>query len=187
MQSKPFCFNLSQVKAFVLGCDPTNFSDNGSTVVLDYVFGIGQDNRYFKDILNNLNQIGLHLEDIYIQNLIPHYLEEETSRNRHWQAKAKGFISERKKEFDRIDKKGKKPVFLTSELLYEVLLLHGETKVKAKELYNFTAPVPIPPEDNLMERPLIPLYRHKDYKLEKHQNYLQHIKAIMFTILKDYD
>lgn len=187
MQPKPFCFNPKQVKAFVLGCDPTNFSDKGSTVILDYVFGIGQGNRYFKDILRNLNQIGLHLEDIYIQNLIPDYLEEETSRNRHWQAKAKGFISERKKEFDRIDKKGEKPVFLTSEVLYEVLLLPGESKIKATELYSFKGTIPIPPEDNMLQRPLIPLYRHQNYILRKHPNYLKHIKSIMFTILKDYD
>ena len=29
MIPKPFCFNKNKVKAFVLGADPTNFSDHG--------------------------------------------------------------------------------------------------------------------------------------------------------------
>jgi hypothetical protein len=81
MEKQPcqFCFNPSKIKAFVLGCDPTNFSDNGKPVELTYVFGIGQDHRYFSDILSNLQLLDLHLEDLYIQNLVPEYLDEETA------------------------------------------------------------------------------------------------------------
>jgi len=57
----PFCFNPSKIKAFVLGCDPTNFSDNGKPVGLNYVFGIGQDHWYFSDILSNLQLTGVQL------------------------------------------------------------------------------------------------------------------------------
>jgi len=72
------CFNPAKIKAFVLGCDPTNFSDIGKTVELDYVFGIGRDHRYFSGILSNLQLLGLHLEDLYIQNLVIEYSDEET-------------------------------------------------------------------------------------------------------------
>jgi hypothetical protein len=61
---QPFCFNPAKIKALVLGCDPTNFSDNGKPVELTYVFGIGQYHRYFFDILYNLQLLGLHLEDL---------------------------------------------------------------------------------------------------------------------------
>jgi hypothetical protein len=69
MTPKPFVFNKKQVKAFVLGADPTNFSNSGNPVELTYAFGIGQDDRYFRDIQENQNSLGLHLEDVYIQNL----------------------------------------------------------------------------------------------------------------------
>ena len=44
---KPFCFNKKRVKAFVLGADPTNKSNRGKRIDLDYVFGIGQHAGYF--------------------------------------------------------------------------------------------------------------------------------------------
>jgi hypothetical protein len=43
IQPKPFCFNPKLIKAFVLGCDPTNFTDNGKPAQLDFVFGLIKD------------------------------------------------------------------------------------------------------------------------------------------------
>jgi len=94
-----FCFNPKKVKAFVLGCDPTNFSDNGRPVELDYVFGIGQDHRYFSDILSNLIHVGLHLENIYIQNLVTEYQIEETGKNKNWDTVAALNLIDRKKVY----------------------------------------------------------------------------------------
>lgn len=179
-QPKPFCFNPKKIKAFVLGCDPTNFSDNGKPAELDFVFGITQDNRYFKDILVNLNQLGLHLEDIYVQNLVAEYLEQETSKNRNWKSIAKKYIQDREKEFDLIDKTCKKPVFLTSKLLYEVLLKPNGRMAEAKDLYDLKIPIPITMEENWLGRPLIPLFRHNNYQLKKYPKYIQHIKAVLF-------
>lgn len=177
---KPFCFNPKNIKAFVLGCDPTNISDNGNPAQLDFVFGITQDHRYFKDILANLNQLGLHLEDIYIQNLVPEYQEQETSKNRNWKTTAKRFIQDREREFDLVDASCKKPVFITSKILYDVLLRPTEKIADAKNLYDLRIPVPIPADANWLGRPLIPLFRHYKYQLKYYPQYIQHIKAVLF-------
>jgi len=85
---QPFCFNKSQVKAFVLGADPTNFLQDKRRVDLHFAFGIGQNPNYFRVILQNLNEVGLHLEDIYIQNLLPDYQDKETGNNETFKRKA---------------------------------------------------------------------------------------------------
>ncbi|WP_346856867.1 hypothetical protein [uncultured Draconibacterium sp.] len=177
---KPFCFNPKKIKAFVLGCDPTNFSDNGKPAQLDFAFGITQDNRYFKGILTNLNQIGLHLEDIYVQNLVTEYQEQETAKNKNWKATAKNFIQNREREFDLVDESCKKPVFITSKILYDVLLKPTEKIADAKDLYDLRIPVPIPAEANWLGRPLIPLFRHYKYQLKNYPQYIKHIKAVLF-------
>lgn len=179
---KPFCFNPRKIKAFVLGCDPTNFSDNGKPAQLDFVFGITKDHRYFKDILANLNQLGLHLEDIYVQNLVQEYQDQETSKNKNWKATAKSFIQDREKEFDLIDVSGKKPVFVTSKILYDVLLKPTEKIADAKDLYDLSIAVPISAEANRLGRPLIPLFRHYKYQLKNYPKYVQHIKAVLFFL-----
>jgi len=74
----PFCINNKKVKAIILGCDPSNRSENGETKKLFTVFGIGTgDHRYFREILKNLKQIGIALEDIYVQNVIPYYMKKK--------------------------------------------------------------------------------------------------------------
>ncbi len=176
---KPFCFNPVKVKAFVLGCDPTNFSDNGCRAPLHHVFGIGQDPRYFKDILANLNLLGLHLEELYIQNLIPEYLEEETSHNKNWMKIAEQNITSRKLEFDAIDPSHTLPVLLTSEILLKVLINADQTPHSAKELYANENLVPVKAHANRFERPLIPLYRYLDYSLSKKEEYKNRILNLL--------
>ncbi len=174
---QPFCFDPTKIKAFVLGCDPTNFSNNGQSVQLKYVFGIGQDHRYFSDILKNIQLLGLHLEDLYIQNLVTEYQEEETGRNKNWEIKAESYIAARKEEFDKIDPMGIIPVFLTAGRLYNVLLNNGEKKWKASEIYALKTEIPVPPDANKLGRSLIPLYRHYQYNLLKWQDYLNKLKS----------
>lgn len=179
IQPRPFCFNPSKIKAFVLGCDPTNFSDSGKTVELSHVFGIGQDHRYFSDILSNLQLLGLHLEDLYIQNLVTEYLDEETGRNKNWETVAEQYLSDRKIEFDKVDPTGKTPVFLTAERLYQFLLNDNEKKWKASDLYELNAEIPIPADSNKLGRPLIPLYRHYQYELEKWPIYSENLRQYL--------
>ena len=151
-------------RAFVLGCDPTAFMDKEKKVLKEFktVFGLDKDRRYFAGILSNLEALGLAQDDVYVQNLVTEYLGKETSQNKtEWREKAKKRIIERKEEFDKEDPSGKLPVFLTSYLLYEVLLNDGLKRKTAKELYDGIEIIPA--SSNLLNRPLVPLFRHYKY------------------------
>lgn len=172
-------FDPKNIKGIVLGCDPSNFSNNGKTVELETVFGIsgkGQDKRYFKGVLDNLKQIGLLLENMYVQNLCQNYFYAITSENEIWEEVAKLWAVSLKKELTDLKIPENVPVFLTSEKLYHVLLKEGKEKHKAKDLYTNPTLTPIKAGDNLLGRPLIPLYRHYAYNLDKWKDYVAHIK-----------
>ena len=175
-----YCFNKENVKAFVLGADPSNFSEKGKTKILTTVFGIGDgDRRYFSGILKNLNMIGLSLEDIYVQNLITDYLKEETTKNKRWEFIAKDYIEDRKLEFDGIDKTGNIPVLVTAERIYKFLINDDIIYHKAAEFYNCQADIPINSGDNKLGRPLIPFYRNHKYSLNNWEDYKNRIIEII--------
>jgi hypothetical protein len=162
----PFCINKKKVKGIVLGCDPSNRSDNGKTVRFCTVFGIGTaDHRYFRDILSNLKSVGLSLENIYVQNVIPYYMKKETTENNHWNEIADMVLPKLIKELDDFDKKRKIPVFMTSEIIYKFMLLDPQDYRKPKDLYNIMEHLPVKKEKNKLGRKLFPLYRHYQYRL----------------------
>jgi hypothetical protein len=153
-------------RAFVLGCDPTAFDKKGNRLEFETVFNIGNDKRYFAGILTNLKALDLDLNDVYVQNLVTEYLEKETSKNKkEWKQIAMESIAARKEEFDRVDPGRQWPVFLTSWLLYEVLLNDDLPRKTPKELYE--AAEIIPTSQNKLCRPLIPLFRHHEYRYQK--------------------
>jgi hypothetical protein len=168
-------------RAFVLGCDPTAFNKNGEPIEFETVFNIGpKDKRYFSGILSNLNHLGLTLDDVYVQNLVTDYLDMETSRNKKvWKQKALESIAGRKKEFDQADPGGQLPVFLTSWLLYDVLLNDDLPRKSPKELYE-SAEV-IPPSQNKLGRPLIPLFRHHEYKYQKWLDCAEKVRGLFLV------
>jgi len=176
---KPFCSNKDQIKAFVLGCDPTGFDKNGNRLEFEYIFDIGKDKRYFAGILSNLAQVGLSLDDIYVQNLITEYLNTESSKNKAWLKIAAGYISARKLEFDQIDRHRQLPVFLTSELLTKAILNDHQPKYTASELYENPDLIPLTPQTNKLERPLIPLYRHTAYRLSHQADYAKRLRELL--------
>ncbi|MBU1145140.1 MAG: hypothetical protein KJ971_04710 [Firmicutes bacterium] len=178
---KPYRIYKNNVKAFVLGCDPTGFDKNKNRLEFEYVFDIGGDGRYFAGILANLKELDLNLNDIYVQNLVTSYQEKETAKNKEWNKIANAFIEERKKEFDSIDPSKQQPVFLTSELLYKVLLNQNQKRFTAKELYETKEIVPVPSNANQLGRPLIPLYRHYAYSLKTKQEYKNHLINYLTT------
>ncbi len=162
---KPYCLNRENVKAFVLGADPTNFSKNRKRVELTTVFGIGDgDKRYFAGILKNLTIIGLSQETVYVQNLVGEYLERETEMNKEWEAVARNWLPSRVKEFNDIDPTRKIPVLVTAERILNYLL-NDKRHPKPFKYYNCEIEVPIKNELNKLERPLIPFYRHFYYSL----------------------
>jgi hypothetical protein len=154
----PFCYNPKQVKAIVLGADPSNFSDKGNRKILTKAFGIGDgDARYFQGILKNLKAIGLGLEDIYVDNLIQDYLESETSKNKYWFNVAEKNIPKLLKRLNRIDKMRRVPVLITAEI----------------------STIPIPSNNNKILRPLIPFYRNKNYALSQQTVYKKRIQSLL--------
>jgi hypothetical protein len=179
MIPKSFCFNKSRIKAFVLGADPTNFSKDNKRVELTYAFGIGQNPNYFRVILDNLNLLGIHLEDVYIQNLVPEYQEQETGKNKVFIEKAKESAKLIASEFNKVDPTKKIPVFLTAESIYKALITNKKNIFSAESIYNLNADVPIKASLNLLCRPLIPLFRHKKYSLSNWPGYVNRIEKIL--------
>jgi hypothetical protein len=87
-------------------------------------------------------------------------------------------IIPRKEEFDAINPNHSIPVFLTSELLYKVLIKEDHQKYKAIDFYNNPELIPIPAIASKLGRPLIPLYRHYSYNLNKYPEYIQRLKEL---------
>jgi hypothetical protein len=170
----PFLNTSISLKAFVLGCDPSAFKDKVQ-VPLKTVFGIGQDGRYFAGIKANLNQLNIGMDDIYVQNLIPEYRKQESSKDSDWVNIAQQHIPDRIKEFDDIDPTRTIPVFLTSELLYKALLNEGQIPKKPIDIYSNKNDVFIHPAQNKLFRPLIILYRHPAYSLKNQKEYSDRI------------
>lgn len=169
-----FCLNKKTFKIFVLGADPTNFTDNGKPKQLAYVFGILSDeHRYFSRILKNLNQIGLHLEDVYIQNAVPEYLKDETTKNKEWETYAEKWLPELKAEFDKVNPGRRKPVLVTAERIMKFLVNDGYKLPKAKIIYSKEAETlfVVKAKDNKLNRPLYAFYRHPSYALTNKMKY----------------
>ncbi len=173
---KPFCVDRSNIRAFVIGCDPTAFDKDNNSLEFEYVFDINGDERYFSGILKNLSLIGLDREDIYVQNLITQYQSVETAGNKQWREQALPYVAERKQEFDELDPSIQIPVLLTSEVLYKVLLNNNEIRIPASELYGNPDLIPITSDCNILKRPLIPLYRHFKYNLSNWPEYKEKVK-----------
>jgi len=177
-----FCFDKKKINAFVLGADPSNFSDNGKTVFLKTVFGIGSgDNRYFRDILVNLKLIGLNLEDIYVQNLIQNFMDTETTDNELWSQFAEIWLPVLKAEFDKMDKKQKTPVLITAQKIFDFLLNKGEGEDKVENYYtDKKTKILVPKDNNRLNRPIVPFFRAPVYKLTKNRwpNYINKAKKI---------
>lgn len=171
---KPFCLNKKTIKAFVLGADPTNFTDNGKQKQLEFVFGILSDEtKYFSGILKNLNQAGLHLEDVYVQNAIPEYLESETEKNEEWEKHAEKWLPDLKAEFDQINPNRKKPVLVTAEKIMKFLVNDNYKLPSANFIYSDDAKTffYVKPKENKLNRPLMAFYRHQKYRLDRNKVY----------------
>jgi len=178
---KPYCIDRENFKVFVLGADPTNFSGpNKEMIQLEYAFGINSDEpRYFNSILKNLKALDLELKDLYVQNVVPEYLEEETSKNKNWEKKATEWLPILKQELDGLDPDKKKPAFITAERIMKFLCLESFKLPKAKEIYSEEAKELsfVKAEDNKLERPLIAFYRHPSYHLLRKNQYTHLLKS----------
>lgn len=169
---KAFCFNPKKVKAIVLGADPTNQHDQH----LEYAFGImSEEKRFFRYILANLNLIGLHLEDIYVQNLVQDYQASETALNKGWEKAAEVSLENLLQELNALQKDV--PVLITAERIMKFLLNDPSALPKATEIYSNNNFWFSKPEENKLNRTLIALYRHQKYHLKTNPDYLDHLNA----------
>ncbi len=169
----PYFIDIKNVKAIVLGTDPTNFQNK-----LDYVFDLHKEKSpYFEIILENLEKIGISKEQIYVQNLCKNYFIVETSKNPHWTEIAKLWAPILKKELDS-NFPIEIPVFITAGKLVFALTSEQETtRYKFKKFYDEL--LFIDPDENALGRLIIPLFRHQDYRLAQWEKYKEHIKATL--------
>lgn len=167
-----YCKDLGQVKAIYLGCDPSNQDNRYRFKYAFTLEGIEDpDITYFKAFrtfhTNNLQEVGLTWNDLYVQNLCRNYFAKQTSEHfPFWKQLAREFwVDQLKQELtifpDSI------PVLLTSSYLYQVLVTGDWAHHTAPEFYQCKIPIPVPAEMNLLKRPLIPFYRGRSPLLKK--------------------
>ena len=161
-----FCKNKDSVKAVVLGCDPS-FVKNNRPEQITTVFNLDDTvkENFFSTIKDNLDEINLGLDQIYVQNLCRNYFTKETQSNDYWIEIARLWIPALKNELDALFNINI-PVLLTSGHIYTALLGH---KIKAtysyKGIYEKCTIITSNDVDNPLRRDLIPFFRHKNYKL----------------------
>lgn len=176
---KPYYPEISNVKAIYLGCDPTNTKYNNR---FDYVFALPDGVGYhFENFVaaqsRQLSLINLTWGDVYTQNLCQNYFTKESSDNPDWNCAAEYWIKILTAELEQFDKNI--PVLLTSELLYQVLLKNKVKRVNPINIYNNPETIPIPPDDNKLGRPLIPLYRPSRYNLKLWKEYRAKVTEVI--------
>jgi hypothetical protein len=168
----PYCVDTHRVKAIVLGTDPS--SPRG--VFIRMVFGLEDpDSPYFRAILENLNRVGLSLDDVYVQNLCKNYFRVVTRVNPCWSEVAalwRGFLQ---KELDGLFDR-RVPVLITAWDLYRVLT-SSPTAAKPSDLYRNQ--VVVNPEENHLGRTIVPFFRHWFYSLDRWGEYGERIKSLI--------
>jgi hypothetical protein len=172
--------DIKNPKSILLGCDPSNRHSN----TLKYVFAIESHKNIFNSsierIKSQLNQIGLNLDNVYCQNLCKNYFQKETAKNKIWYQVAEYWIPYLKIELSRFHTDI--PVLLTSECLYKALRFNNSIYYKPIEFYECKTSIPIPPDENKLNRPLIPFYRHYKYSLGNYETYREKARKIVNNI-----
>jgi hypothetical protein len=139
-----------KIKAIILGCDPTNLKYNHR---FKYVFGLENSKSiYFEGIMNNLSEVGITLEDTYVQNVIRVYQEKETSQmdKEEWIRIAKDWVPKLIEELSAIPKNV--PVLITSGILRDLLCNDNPIPKRRRFVLDYLKSSPILPENNVLGR-----------------------------------
>ncbi|MBL7994624.1 hypothetical protein JNM05_04560 [bacterium] len=182
---EPFCEKPDNVRAIVLGTDPSYKLKRGIEFnKLQYVFELdrykeGPSNPYFDSILENLKLIGLDLSSVFVENICRNYFTKVTYENDIWKEAAEIWIPRLKDELDRRFSDKNIPVLMTTEIIYHVLVKEAVGIRTARDLYKIESAVPILPEQNKLGRNLIPLYRHYEHKLKRHTEFKDRVKKLL--------
>jgi hypothetical protein len=177
---KAYCpTDKSKLKAFVLGADPSICGGGSNAIKVNVVFGIGEDKKYFNSVNRNLEQVGLTLENVYVQNLVRNYMKREVKSNPYWEQFAYGWLPCLLEELNYIDPDKEMPVLVTDEKVLKFLLINPFDIGLPFQYYNCDIFIPIFPDDNKLERKLIPLYRQAAFQLSTHDLYRDKIKDLL--------
>ena len=163
------------IKTIVIGADPTYLKDNGK---FEFVFGLeNTDSKFFRGILINLDQVGLSLDNVYVQNLIKPYFKKETSKNPDWEECALLWLENLKREIDdRFDRTI--PVLVTAHKILKLIVYREHLRgISPKMIYS--KPMVFEPRTNFFGRNVLAMFRHYTYQLGKWENYRDYIKGIL--------
>jgi hypothetical protein len=168
----PFYIDRRRVRAIVLGTDPSN----PRGVFVQRVFGLeNPDSPYFRAILDNLNQIALSLEEVYVENLCKNYFRIVTTANPNWGEIAALWRGLLQRELDALFDR-RVPVLLTAWPLYSVLA-SNPVPDKPSDLYRNK--VLLPPTENHLGRTIAPFFRHWYYGMQRWGEYCEWIKSLV--------
>jgi hypothetical protein len=175
----PYVEDINNVRAIILGCDPSNNSGD----VFNSVFGLDQGLKYFRGINSNVKRIGLDKSKIYVDNVCKNYFKKETYDNKKkWVEVANRlWIENLKDELNRvlpIDV----PVLVTSEIILQVLCYAG-VHIKSMNENYYRECIYISETENKLGRIIIPFFRHYKYSLDKWDNYKELIKNIIQKVI----
>jgi len=167
-----------KIKAIVIGADPT-YKSGKSDFQKVFKLEMEKDSPFFRPILNNIKQVNLNLNNIYAQNLVRNYCEEETSKNKDWSEMAKYWIDIFKKDLEQFSKDI--PVFVTAWIILKALTNNEVIKQLSPNLIYEECRF-IKPNENLLGRTIIPLFRHPRYQI-KSKKWIDYKN----TIIKQYN
>lgn len=161
---KPYYENLNSVKVILLGSNPMYIKDSTEAA---FVFNLStfkqglEGEAIFGNIYNNLQLVDLGLKDIYAENLCKNHLKNITVHDEAWVRIASIWGKNLKVQLDKLFSKDI-PVFITAPWILKAL-----GKEIRDGMYYYTSNEFIKPEDNILDRLLIPFFRQKQYDLSK--------------------
>lgn len=161
---KPYYENLKSVKVIVLGSNPMYIKDSAEAA---FVFNIStfkhglEGEEIFGNIHDNLQAIGLGINQIYAENLCKNYLKHISVHDEAWVRIASIWGRHLKEQLNELFTKDI-PVLITAPWILKAL-----GKEIRDGMYYYTENVFINPEDNILDRLLIPFFRQRQYDLNK--------------------
>jgi len=150
------------IKAIVIGADPS--TKDG--LRFDTVFDLGgNDHRYFAGIEKNLNEIGLTMDNIYVQNFCQNYFTKVTyEQKKNWNRAGGIWYHFLKQELDeKFDIEI--PLLATSEIIFKRII--HDAPVDNQYYYDHPEEVPVESNPIVSGRMIFPLYRNAKYNLNK--------------------
>lgn len=161
---KPYYENLDSVKVILLGSNPMFIQESKEAA---FVFNLStfkqglEGEEIFGNIYHNMQAIGLGLNDIYAQNLCKNYLKNISVHDEAWIRIARIWGIALKEELNELFPNDV-PVLITAPWILKAL-----GKGIRDGMYYYTKNEFIKPEDNILDRLLIPFFRQKQYSLNK--------------------